>query len=64
MEALDRCWAGVINADYRGDAEFEVKVGDRIAQQIIEVIMMPDVAEVDDLDSTARGSSGFASTGI
>ena len=41
-----------------------MKVGDRIAQQIIEVIMMPDVAEVYDLDSTARGSCGFGSTGI
>ncbi|PSS31348.1 Deoxyuridine 5'-triphosphate nucleotidohydrolase [Actinidia chinensis var. chinensis] len=66
--------AGVIDADYRGpvgvilfnhsDTDFEVKVGDRIAQLIIEVIMIPDVAEVDDLDSTARGSGGFGSTGI
>ena len=66
--------ARVIDADYRGpvgvilfnhsDTDFEVKVGDRIAQLIIEVIMIPDVAEVDDLDSTARGSGGFGSTGI
>lgn len=66
--------AGVIDADYRGpvgvilfnhsDVDFEVKVGDRIAQLIIEVIMMPDVAEVEDLDATIRGAGGFGSTGI
>ncbi|XP_075494957.1 deoxyuridine 5'-triphosphate nucleotidohydrolase [Primulina tabacum] len=66
--------AGVIDADYRGpvgvilfnhsDVDFEVKIGDRIAQLIIEKIMTPEVVEVDDLDSTLRGSSGFGSTGI
>ncbi|XP_057503976.1 deoxyuridine 5'-triphosphate nucleotidohydrolase-like [Actinidia eriantha] len=66
--------AGVIDADYRGpigvilfnysDVDFEINVGDRIAQLIIEVIMTPNVEEVDDLDSTARGSGGFGSTGI
>ena len=65
---------GVIDADYRGpigvilfnysDVDYEIKVGDRIAQLIIEVIMTPNVEEVDDLDSTARGSGGFGSTGI
>ncbi|KAL3845233.1 hypothetical protein ACJIZ3_002636 [Penstemon smallii] len=48
--------AGVIDADYRGpvgvilfnhsDVDFEVKVGDRIAQLIIEKIMTPEVTEV------------------
>ncbi|XP_028778344.1 deoxyuridine 5'-triphosphate nucleotidohydrolase [Neltuma alba] len=66
--------AGVIDADYRGpvgvilfnysDADFEVKVGDRIAQLIIERIMTPEVEEVEDLDSTARGEGGFGSTGV
>ncbi|KAA8537640.1 hypothetical protein F0562_027248 [Nyssa sinensis] len=66
--------AGVIDADYRGpvgvilfnhsDSAFEVKVGDRVAQLIIEKIMMPDVTEVDDLDSTVRGIGGFGSTGV
>lgn len=65
--------AGVIDADYRGpvgvilfnhsDVDFEVKVGDRIAQLIIEMIMTPDVLEVDDLESTVRGIGGFGSTG-
>ncbi|TMX02101.1 hypothetical protein EJD97_022587 [Solanum chilense] len=66
--------AGVIDADYRGpvgvilfnhcDVDFEVKIGDRIAQLIIEKIMVPEVEEVDDLDSTVRGSGGFGSTGV
>ncbi|XP_047967302.1 deoxyuridine 5'-triphosphate nucleotidohydrolase [Salvia hispanica] len=66
--------AGVVDADYRGpvgvilfnhsDVDFEVKAGDRIAQLIIEQIVTPEVAEVDDLDSTARGSGGFGSTGV
>ncbi|KAF8684424.1 hypothetical protein HU200_044318 [Digitaria exilis] len=66
--------AGVIDADYRGpvgvilfnhsDNEFAVKPGDRIAQMIIEVIVTPDVAEVEDLDATVRGEGGFGSTGI
>ena len=66
--------AGVIDADYRGslgvilfnhsDVDFEVKVGDRIAQLIIEKIMTPDVLEVEDLDSTTRGAGGFGSIGV
>ncbi|KAK4599731.1 hypothetical protein RGQ29_009676 [Quercus rubra] len=66
--------AGVIDADYRGpvgvilfnhsDVDFEVKVGDRIAQLIIEKIMTPDVIEVEDLGATVRGEGGFGSTGV
>ena len=66
--------AGVIDADYRGpvgvilfnhlDIDFEVKVGDRIAQLIIEKILTPDVIEVEDLDATVRGEGGFGSTGV
>lgn len=66
--------AGVIDADYRGpvgvilfnhsDVDFEVEAGDRVAQLIIEVIMTPEVEEVDDLDATERGSGGFGSTGV
>lgn len=66
--------AGVIDADYRGpvgvilfnhsDVDFEVKLGDRIAQLIIEKIVTPEVVEVEDLDSTVRGEGGFGSTGV
>ena len=66
--------AGVIDADYRGpvgvilfnhsEFDFEVKEGDRIAQLIIENIITPEVMEVEDLDSTVRGTGGFGSTGV
>lgn len=66
--------AGVIDADYRGsvgvilfnysDVDFEVKLGDRIAQLIIEKIVTPEVVEVEDLDATVRGEGGFGSTGV
>ncbi|XP_042008721.1 deoxyuridine 5'-triphosphate nucleotidohydrolase-like [Salvia splendens] len=66
--------AGVVDADYRGpvgvilfnhsDVDFEVKVGDRIAQLIIHQIVTPEVAKVGDIDATARGSGGFGSTGV
>ncbi|KAM7522963.1 hypothetical protein LguiA_012865 [Lonicera macranthoides] len=64
---------GVIDADSRGpvgvilfnysDVDFEVKEGEKIAQLIIEKIVTPEVTEVDDLDSTARGSGGCGSNG-
>ncbi|XP_056695212.1 deoxyuridine 5'-triphosphate nucleotidohydrolase-like [Spinacia oleracea] len=66
--------AGVIDADYRGpvgvilfnysDVDFELKIGDCIAQLIIEKIITPDVLEVEDLDSTVRGAGGFGPTGV
>ena len=51
--------AGVVDSDYRGevgvvlfnhgDQDFEVKMGDRIAQLILEKIDTPPVEEVQDL---------------
>ena len=67
--------AGVVDADYRGPLgvvvfnlstkdEFVVNEGDRIAQLILESIVVPDIIECDDLDETQRGSGGFGSTGV
>jgi dUTP pyrophosphatase len=66
--------AGVIDSDYRGELKvvlhnfntvaFDIKVGDRIAQLIIEVIATPIVSEVNELTDTERGSGGFGSTGV
>jgi len=65
--------AGVIDADYRGpvgvilanlsDTDFAVKVGDRIAQLVVEKIVMPDVVVVNELEASVRGAGGFGSTG-
>lgn len=64
---------GVIDSDYRGElkvllrnhasSDFEIGVGDRIAQLIVEKIATPDVIVVDELEESARGSGGFGSTG-
>ena len=59
MEKFIDVGAGVIDADYRGDVilfnraeeDFEVKVGDRVAQLILER-STPPVAEVADLGET------------
>lgn len=65
--------AGVIDEDYRGnvgvilfnhsDIKFEVSVGDRIAQLILEKISILDIEHVEQLPKTIRGDGGFGSTG-
>jgi dUTP pyrophosphatase len=64
---------GTIDADYRGeiqvilvnlgDAAFTVTRGLRIAQLVIAPVARASVVEADALDGTARGASGFGSTG-
>jgi len=65
--------AGVIDADYRGEVkvllvnhgklDYEVKMGERIAQLVVERIDDQDWMEVDGLDETERAGKGFGSTG-
>lgn len=67
--------AGVIDADYRGEVkvvlfnhsqkDFEIQKGDRIAQLVLERIVMAEVKQIsaEELDITARGEGGFGSTG-
>jgi len=43
--------------------DFAVKRGDRVAQLILEKIVMAAVQEVGELSSTERGDGGFGSTG-
>ena len=40
-----------------------MKRGDRVAQLILEKIVMAAVQEVGELSSTERGAGGFGSTG-
>ena len=68
------CGAGVVDADYRGNVgvvlfnfgpdDFEVNVGDRIAQLILEQISMVPALKVEELTETERGEGGFGSTGV
>ncbi len=66
--------AGVIDSDFRGnvsvvmfnfsDVDYQVSIGDRIAQLIIEKIYTGSAWEVfDELNETSRGEDGFGSTG-
>jgi dUTP pyrophosphatase len=64
---------GTIDSDYRGeikvllinhsDTSFEIKVGDRIAQGVIQEVIQSSFEEVENLSETERGSGGFGSTG-
>jgi dUTP pyrophosphatase len=65
--------AGVIDSDYRGeilcalinhgDEPFEIEMGMRIAQLVIESIALMEPAWSEDLSETERGCGGFGSTG-
>jgi dUTP pyrophosphatase len=64
---------GTIDSDYRGEvgvilvnlgqAPFEIRRGDRIAQMVIAAYARAEWAEVETLPPTARGGGGFGSTG-
>ena len=64
---------GTIDADYRGEIKvilvnlskepFEILPGERIAQMVVAKHEYVEWEEVESLDSTARGSGGFGSTG-
>lgn len=66
--------AGVIDCDYRGeiicllyntsDSLVELGAGSKICQLIIEQVITPSAAWIDDLEETARGAAGFGSTGL
>lgn len=66
--------AGVVDQDYRGnvgvllfnfgESDFTVKIGDRIAQLVIEALIDTELLEVQQLSDATRGSNGFGSTGI
>lgn len=65
---------GTIDAGYRGEIqvllinlgpeEVTIKVGDRIAQLVVQQVERAILVEVDELDATARGEGGFGSTGV
>ena len=64
---------GTIDADFRGEVcailvnngkdDYVINPGDRIAQAIITKYEKAEWNEVDKLNETVRGSSGFGSTG-
>lgn len=64
---------GTIDSDYRGEIkiilfnfgeeDFIIKRGDRIAQLIVSRVYRTMLNEIDELNSTGRGSGGFGHTG-
>ena len=64
---------GTIDADYRGEigvllinhgnAPFEVRRGERIAQMVIAPVTRAELVAAMSLSATDRGSGGFGSTG-
>jgi dUTP pyrophosphatase len=64
---------GLIDSGYRGEVSVilvnhgaervEFARGERIAQLLITPVPEVEMTEVEELDSTARGSGGFGSTG-
>lgn len=65
---------GTIDSGYRGvvgvilinlgDAPFEVRHGDRVAQMVVCAVPDADFIEVSSLDQTEREAGGFGSTGV
>ena len=66
--------AGVIDAGYRGEVgivlknlgseDFMVQKGMRIAQMVIQPVLNSKVTEVEELEETERGATGFGSSGL
>ncbi len=62
---VDSCYRGevgviMLNAS---DRDYEVKVGEKVAQAVIAKVEKAVIEEVEDLTQTQRGSGGFGSTG-
>jgi len=65
---------GTIDCDYRGEIGallinqgpevFTIRRGDRVAQMVIARYEKPNLVLAQNLNPTARGASGFGSTGI
>lgn len=65
--------AGVIDSSYRGellvavynttDTDYAFAVGDKVAQLLVQPIVLGEIVETNNLDDTSRGVGGFGSTG-
>lgn len=66
--------AGVIDSGYRGEISvalynssaevYTVEIGKKIAQLLIQPVVMPTIREVGELPDSERGANGFGSSGL
>ena len=66
--------AGVIDSGYRGEIQvalmntggkpYVVEVGKKIAQLLVQPVLLPTIVEMDELPASQRGANGFGSTGL
>lgn len=64
---------GTIDSDYRGEVQvllvhlgdqpFVIRRGERVAQLVLSPVVRAELAEVESLEPSDRGSGGFGSTG-
>ncbi len=64
---------GLIDSDYqgqlfvscwnRGQTDFTVEIGERIAQMVLVPVVQADFEVVSEFDASSRGEGGFGSTG-
>ncbi|MDR2672119.1 MAG: dUTP diphosphatase [Coriobacteriales bacterium] len=66
---------GLVDSHYRGEVKIlalntdsqqpiKIEAGERIAQLVVLEVATPSVIEVEELDTTSRGSGGFGSSGL
>jgi len=65
---------GLIDSDYqgallvscwnRGNADFTIRPGDRLAQMVILPVARAEFCVVESFEASARGEGGFGSTGV
>jgi len=66
--------AGVVDSGYRGEIrivlknlgsdDFKIEKGMRIAQLVVQPVLNVNVVEVEELEDTERGATGFGSSGL
>ncbi len=66
--------AGVVDSGYRGEVkivlknlsseDFMIEKGMRIAQLVVQPVLNVNVKEVEELEETERGATGFGSSGL
>ena len=66
VDAIDSGYRGEVGVILinLGQAAFDVRKGDKIAQMVIAPVTQPNIEETDVVDETDRGSGGFGSTGV